>query len=318
MKPLHVGLLVVGAAIAGGLAVRMTQAPGLQPHAAITVTPKAAPAETVPRVAAPPSQDAVAPQPPLPQEAAAPPPVYSEPHTSPVPARKAKKPVEALKEVAKNVPPPYNPPSSVEAPQPVQSVPEPVPTPDTNASLPPEPPPVIAPRRVTLSANTTISARMIESLSSDKVRPGDTFQATLADPLIADGLVIAERGARVTGKVVDSNQAGKFQGTSRLELALVNIYSSDGQKVAISTSSWKKQGDNQRNGDAAKIGGGAALGAIIGAIAGGGKGAAIGAGVGGAAGTGAVMIPQSKPVTVPTETIIKFRLSAPVTITERT
>jgi hypothetical protein len=76
-------------------------------------------------------------------------------------------------------------------------------------------------------------------------------------------------------------------------------------------------GPESKNADAAKIGGGAALGAIIGAIAGGGKGAAIGAGVGGAAGTGAVVGTRGKAAELPSETKISFRLNNAVTITEK-
>jgi hypothetical protein len=61
----------------------------------------------------------------------------------------------------------------------------------------------------------------------------------------------------------------------------------------------------------------AGIGAIIGALAGGGKGAAIGAGAGGAAGGGGVVATRNKSVSLPTETKVSFRLSGPVTITER-
>jgi hypothetical protein len=61
----------------------------------------------------------------------------------------------------------------------------------------------------------------------------------------------------------------------------------------------------------------AGVGAIIGAIAGGGKGAAIGAGAGGAAGGGGVVATRDKAISLPTETKVGFRLSAPVTITEQ-
>ena len=214
-------------------------------------------------------------------------------------------------------PPPYPEPEKLSppslSPQPVEQprTPDPEPTPVAS------PPPPSEPRRVVLSAGTTIPARLLQTLASDKLKPGDTFQATLAEPLIANDLVIAERGARVSGRVVETSQAGKFQGTSRLELTLNSFESADGQRVAITTSPWVKQGDSNRNSDVAKIGGGAALGAIIGAIAGGGKGAAIGAGAGAGAGTGAVVLTPSKPINVPTETVIRFRLASSVTITER-
>jgi hypothetical protein len=112
-------------------------------------------------------------------------------------------------------------------------------------------------------------------------------------------------------------RAGRVSGTSSIELTLSSITTSDGQKIAVSTGPWAKSGDVTHGQDAATIGGGAALGAIIGAIAGGGKGAAIGAGVGAGAGAGTVAATRGKPVSVPSETVIRFRLASTVTITER-
>jgi hypothetical protein len=162
-----------------------------------------------------------------------------------------------------------------------------------------------------------ISVRLMQTLSTEHVTAGDTFQATLAEPLVVNGLAIAERGARVAGRVIDCRKAGRLSGTSMLELGLTSVQSADGQHVAISTDPWTKQTQNPAAGEAAKIGGGAVLGAIIGAIAGGGKGAAIGAGVGGGAGAGAAAVTGGKPIELPTETIVKFRLRSKVTITER-
>lgn len=106
-------------------------------------------------------------------------------------------------------------------------------------------------------------------------------------------------------------------GTSSLDLELTIVETSDGQKVEISTVPWTKRGDTSYGADAAKVGGGAVLGAIIGAAAGGGKGAAIGAGAGGILGAGAAAASRGKPVNVPSETVIRFRLASRVTIMER-
>jgi hypothetical protein len=159
--------------------------------------------------------------------------------------------------------------------------------------------------------------RLIETVSSDRNHSGDTFTATLAEPLVVDGFVIAEKGARAEGRIVESQQAGKVKGLASIALELTRLDTSDGQHVQISTDSFTKIGPESKKEDAAKIGGGAALGAIIGAIAGGGKGAAIGAGAGGAAGTGAVVLTRGKPAVLPSETKISFRLNNPVTLTER-
>jgi hypothetical protein len=168
-----------------------------------------------------------------------------------------------------------------------------------------------------LKSGTLLQVRLIETISSDKNHPGDIFNGTLDAPLVVDGLVLAERGARVEGKIVESQQAGRVKGLASLALALTRLNLSDGQHVEISTDSFSKTGPESKKTDAAKIGGGAALGAIIGAIAGGGKGAAIGTGVGGAAGAGDVLVTRGKPAVLPSETKISFRLNNSVTVTER-
>jgi hypothetical protein len=156
-----------------------------------------------------------------------------------------------------------------------------------------------------------------QSISSDRETSGDAFTATLTEPLVVDGYVIAERGARVEGRVLDSSRGGRVKGVANLSIHLTRFTTADGQKIDIQTDVFEKQATSSTRNDAAKVGAATAIGAAIGAIAGGGKGAAIGAGVGGAAGTGGVLATRGKPVELPVETKISFRLSTPVTITER-
>lgn len=179
------------------------------------------------------------------------------------------------------------------------------------------PPPPREPKTVTIAAGTALTVRINETISTDTNYSGDTFTASLDKPLIIDGFVIADRGARVIGRVTQAEKAGRVKGVSELTLALTQIHTTDGQTIAIETAPWTKEGPASKKSDAAKIGGGAALGAIIGAIAGGGKGAAIGAGAGGAAGTGAVLATRGKAAVIPSETRVTFALSNNVPITER-
>jgi hypothetical protein len=162
-----------------------------------------------------------------------------------------------------------------------------------------------------------IPVRLVDGLSSERNSPGDNFTATLDKELVVDGFVIAERGARVEGRVVASDRGGKVRGVAALAVELTRVHTSDGQRVAVQTDSFERRAEATQGQDAEKIGGGAAVGAIIGAIAGGGKGAAIGAGVGGGAGAGDVLLTRGKPATLPSETRISFRLRAPVTLTEK-
>jgi hypothetical protein len=158
---------------------------------------------------------------------------------------------------------------------------------------------------------------MGETVSSARNEQGDGFLATLEQPLVVDGFIIAERGARVEGRVTDADSGGWARGGPHLGIALVRLATADGQNIRIRTEPYKKDGQNSTGSEVAKIGAGAAIGAAIGAIAGGGKGAAIGAGVGGAAGAGDVLLTRGKPAEIPVESRLKFRIQDPVTITER-
>jgi len=178
----------------------------------------------------------------------------------------------------------------------------------------PAPPP--QPPTVTLNAGMLIPVRLVDGLSSERNAPGDTFVATLDRELVAGGFVIAERGARVEGRVAAASRGTKAKGGAELSIELTRLNTSDGQQVALRTDSFQKRIEPDHSQDAEKIAGGAILGAAIGAIAGGGKGAAAGAGVGGGAGTGDVLLTR-KQATLASETRISFRLSAPVTLTER-
>jgi hypothetical protein len=233
--------------------------------------------------------------------------------------------------IARNGPPPATPPQEPKpeppqpSPAPPASVapPEPPAPPETpqvpvqNVSLPAPNTEARVPHTVTLAAGTLLAVRIGESLSSARNQPGDTFLATLTQPLVIDGWIIAERGARVEGRVVDSSQAGRVKGASHLEISIVRLSTADGQKIRIRTEPYVKDPASSTATDVAKIGAGAAIGAVIGAIAGGGKGAAIGAGAGGAVGAGDVLLTRGKPAEIPVETRVSFKVQDSVTITER-
>jgi hypothetical protein len=152
--------------------------------------------------------------------------------------------------------------------------------------------------------------RLGETVSTERYYTGDTFRGTLDVPLIIDGFIIADRGSKVLGKVARAQRG-------ELQLTIVEINTTDRQRVPVETGFFEKRAPGRGGEEAAKIGGGAALGAIIGAIAGGGKGAAIGAGVGGGAGTGAILLSHGQPALLPAETLLTFQLNRPATITEK-
>ena len=317
MKPLHIVLLVAAGAIGGALIMKVVQKPQT-----------AEPAGVVSQVQTPPATAPATP-PAEPVDAQAPSvPVNPSPLESPKPARGT--PPQRVHRAAANRRPaevaaasqPAAPPAPAPAaPTPVeQPAPQPVPPariePENVTPAPPPPAPP-EPHRVTLNAGILIPVRLVDGLTSERNLPGDSFTATLDKELVADGFVIAERGARVEGRVVSSDRGGRVRGVSSLAVELVRLHTSDGQTVSIQTDGFERRADETHRQDAEKVGAGAALGAVIGALAGGGKGAAIGAGVGGGAGAGTVMATRGNAATLPSETRVTFRLRAPVTITEK-
>lgn len=297
MKAIQIAILAA-LIVTGALLYKVWRGQQAEQPAPAAVTQTTAPSvgtepvETPSREAAP----AAAPAPRKPSPVPSAKPIQNEP------ARAAQ--TAAAGQAQTETPAPATPPS-----QPVQGRQETAAAPRAPAAPPA--------RTVTIPAGTLISARLSETLESDKMQPGDSFLAVLDSPLVVEGLVIAEKGARLEGRVVEVEQAGRVKGRAALGIQLVRLETSDGQRVAIQTETFRKEAEATKREDAAKVGLGAGLGAAIGAIAGGGKGAAIGAAAGGAAGTGAVLATRGKPAVIPVETRIDFRLNHPVTITEK-
>jgi hypothetical protein len=157
---------------------------------------------------------------------------------------------------------------------------------------------------------TQVQIRMIDALSSATAKDGQMFHATLEQPVVVDGRTLYPKGADITGQVVQAKSSGRLSAPGELELALTQI-SVNGTAYPIAVEPLMMKGESHAKSNATKIGGGAAVGAIIGAIAGGGKGAAIGAGVGAAAGTGVAAATGKKESTVESEAVLSFVTAAP-------
>ena len=183
-------------------------------------------------------------------------------------------------------------------------------SPATAAVAPPPP----APKPVTLPAGTPIVIRTTAALSTKEAKSGDRFQATLAEPLVVDGVTLAPRGAEVEGVIVESDPGGRVKGVAQLSIALRSIHTASGN-VEIQTDAHVAEAKSSVKKDVTRGAIMTGVGAAIGAIAGGGKGAAVGAGVGAGAGTATAMATRGEPATIPAESVLTFRLKSPVTVT---
>ena len=170
---------------------------------------------------------------------------------------------------------------------------------------------------VTVPAGTILKVRMIDGVDSSKNKVGDQFTASLEDALVVGNTVVAPKGADVYGRLAEAKSAGHISGSSELQLELTGVRI-NGNIQPIVTGEYSVAGKGRGKQSAERIGGGAAIGAIIGAIAGGGKGAAIGAGVGAGAGTAVQVITHGEQVKVPSETLLDFTLSQPLTLSSAT
>lgn len=167
---------------------------------------------------------------------------------------------------------------------------------------------------VSIPAGQSLLVRMIDGVDSSRNHVGDVFRASLETDLNVNGYVVARKGTDVYGRLANAKEAGHISGSSELQLELTRMVI-DGRDFPVVSSDYSLKGKGRGGDTAKKVGGGAAVGAIIGAIAGGGKGAAIGAGVGSAAGAGVQVLTKGQQVKVPSETLLEFRLEQPVTVT---
>ncbi len=176
-----------------------------------------------------------------------------------------------------------------------------------------DPTPAPVPPQITIPAGTFITVRLDQFLSSDKNQTGDSFSATLARPLVANGLVVARRGETLGGKVVDAKKAGRVKGVSHLQITLNSLTLADGQQVPVQTALTSITGTTSNGRDTAAVLTTTGAGAAIGAAADWGTGAAIGAGAGLVAGVVGVLVTRGRPTVIYPESQLTFRLAKPVT-----
>lgn len=170
-------------------------------------------------------------------------------------------------------------------------------------------------RLVTVQPGTMLSVRLNHAITTDRNRPGDRFSAVVAEPVTVGQQVVIPRGASVTGLVRRCASSGRFKGSAVISLGLLNV-DVDGREYGVSSHPATRYSGGHKKRNWAMIGGGSGAGALIGGLAAGGGGALIGAGAGAAAGTVGAALTGRKQVRLPAETLVHFRLAAPLTVRE--
>ena len=169
------------------------------------------------------------------------------------------------------------------------------------------------PTSVKLPAGTGIAIRINQTLSVKHTHAGDRFSGSLAETVRRDGNVVLPRGTRFNGVVTEAHKRGHFKGRSYLGLRLTSMVF-NGRTYPIETTGMTatKKGKGKRT--AGFIGGTAGLGMLVGGVATGGVGLAVGALAGGGLGTFLAGVTGNRDVTIPAETLLRFRLEDGLTV----
>jgi hypothetical protein len=164
-----------------------------------------------------------------------------------------------------------------------------------------------------IPSGTPITVRMIDGVDSEQSRLGQTYRASVDEPVEVNGQPVISRGSDCVVKLVEDKESGKFAGRTVLTLALQQVQV-NGRMIDVTTGDVTRESGSRGARTAKVVGGTTALGAIVGALAGGGKGAAIGAASGAAVGGAAEVLTKGQRVKVPSETRLTFTLQQPVNL----
>jgi hypothetical protein len=165
-----------------------------------------------------------------------------------------------------------------------------------------------APQIVQVPAGTVLIVRMNETLDTSNAQTGQTFAASMATNLAADGYVVAPAGTALYGQIVEANSAKRGSGKSQLKIQLTQIVI-NGNPVPIITSVFDTEGKSSTKRSFRRLLGGAGLGAAIGGIAG---NAGMGAAIGAVSGAALAVVQKGDQVQIPVEGQVSFTLQQPV------
>ncbi|HLH33111.1 MAG TPA: hypothetical protein VKX41_00450 [Alloacidobacterium sp.] len=154
-----------------------------------------------------------------------------------------------------------------------------------------------------IPSGTNIVVRNNTELSSGTATTGQRWSGTLVEDVNVDGKVIAPAGSKVRGRVADAESSGRLSKPGILSLEVTSV-----NGVPVTTDMYAVDGQGHTKSNVTKIGGGAAVGALLGGIFGGGKGAAIGALAGGGAGTAGAAATGKKEAKIGAETTMTFKV----------
>jgi hypothetical protein len=182
----------------------------------------------------------------------------------------------------------------------------------------PKPSAPAAPTMLTATAGTRVPLFVSETISTRQVKAGDPFTATVSEAVRdREGRVVIPAGSRVEG-TIDVADARHPTSAGHLVLSVHTVtvhgrsYPVTGTVVSMDTV---EQGRGVTGGDAAKVGVGAAAGAILGRVIGkDAKGAIIGGLAGAAGGAAVARETRSIDIVLPKGARVTLQLDEPLRV----
>lgn len=168
------------------------------------------------------------------------------------------------------------------------------------------------PSSYTAPAGAFVDVAVNDTISSKTAKAGQPFAGTVvANVSDGHGAIVIPQGSQIRGTVSEV-QTGQLT----LAVSSVTIRGREyGLSARIDSLETVKQGKGVGGGDVAKVGIGAAAGALLGRVIGGNtKGAVIGGVVGAAAGTGVAAATHGSYVMLPKGAHINLSLTAPLVV----
>ena len=172
---------------------------------------------------------------------------------------------------------------------------------------------------MTVPTGTTFAIQLDETLGTDRNRPGDPFEATLTDPIVAvDGTVLVPSGAKVRGRVTAAEMSSRAGETAVIKLAFESV-SFGGRsyplRASVVEANPERRTRTSTREQAGRVAAGAAAGALLGQILGKDTESTLkGAAVGAAAGTAIAMGTADVDAVLPSGSRMVIRLDAPVEV----
>jgi len=173
-------------------------------------------------------------------------------------------------------------------------------------------------------AGTVLICRLSDSLSTATNSRGQMFAATLAEPVVVNGVPMIPTGATLSGRIADLVRAGHIKGPGKMllvpeTLALPNgntysldavlLYLSGAPGARIANAEGMIRGPRARLRELKEVGIGAGGGGLLGAVIGGVHGAVVGGVIGGTAGLVYSFRSRGPALKLPRGAVLQFELT---------